>query len=118
MPIDQECPKRDISLALNVSKTDVCAGETVSIAPTASLPDGSALQWTVNGDAVSQMPTLDFNTTGRAPGSYKIGMKVTADGFNDAIVPRANSLAIRVEIQQSFKQEAHDQSEFEQEKTE
>ncbi len=77
VPIDQDCPKRDISLALNVSKNDVCAGDIVNIAPSATLPDGAALQWTLNGEPVSQTATLDFNTAGRAPGSYKIGMKVT-----------------------------------------
>jgi outer membrane protein OmpA-like peptidoglycan-associated protein len=84
VPIDQECPKRDISLAINVSKNNVCAGDIVNIAPIAALPDAAALQWTINGDPASQTATLDFNTAGRAAGSYKIGMKATAEGFNDA----------------------------------
>jgi len=83
--IDQDCPKKDINLALNVSKTEVCAGDTVTAAPTAALPEGAAIQWTINSEPVSQAATLDFNTTNRSPGSYRIGMKVTAEGFNDAV---------------------------------
>src|SRR5206468_2619692 len=33
---------------------------------------------------INQAATLDFGTTDRKPGSYKIGLNVTAEGFNDA----------------------------------
>src|SRR5262245_46767184 len=83
--INEDCPKRDITLALNVSKSDVCAGETVTVTPSAGLPDGAILQWTINGEPASQTATLDFLTAGRTPGSYKVGLKASAEGYNDGL---------------------------------
>ena len=83
--IDRECPKRDISLGLNVDQSAVCAGTVVHISPAAQLPPGSTLEWSVNGESINQAsPAFEFGTTGRNPGTYKIGMKVTAEGYNDA----------------------------------
>lgn len=84
IPIEQECPKQTIGLGLNVSQRDVCAGTVVRITPAGSLPNGATTQWTVNGEPINQAAAFDFGTTGRDPGTYRIGLKVTAEGFNDA----------------------------------
>jgi hypothetical protein len=85
IPIDQECPKRDLGLGLRPDKTEVCPGGVIRVTPaTALVPDGASLNWTVNGEPISQAQTLEFGTTGRSPGSYRIGLKVTAPGYNDA----------------------------------
>jgi len=81
---DQECPKRNISLGLTVSQSDVCAGAVVKIAPAGTLPQGAAMQWTLNGQQVNQSPEFELATNGRPSGSYRIGLKVAAEGFNDA----------------------------------
>jgi outer membrane protein OmpA-like peptidoglycan-associated protein len=54
------------------------------LSPTASLPDGSTIRWTVNGKQISQTPTLEFGSTGQDAGSSAIGMEVSAPGYNDA----------------------------------
>jgi hypothetical protein len=85
VPIDQECPKRDLGLGLRPDKTDVCPGGTIRVTPAAAaIPDGATLNWTVNGEQTSQAQTLEFGTTGRSAGSYRIGLKVSAPGYNDA----------------------------------
>jgi outer membrane protein OmpA-like peptidoglycan-associated protein len=38
----------------------------------------------VNGQQISQAPSLEFGSTGRNAGSYTVGMKVSAPGYNDA----------------------------------
>ena len=89
VPIEQDCPKRTIGLGLNASQRDVCSGASVRITPAGTLPDGASTQWTVNGSAISQAAALDFGTTGRDPGTYRIALKVTAEGFNDATAETA-----------------------------
>jgi hypothetical protein len=83
IPIDQECPKRDMGLGLAADKSEVCAGDTVVVKPSITMPDGATMNWTVNGEAVNQAPTLEFGTAGRSPGAYRIGLRSTAAGYND-----------------------------------
>ncbi len=84
IPIDQECPKKDIGLGLRSDNAQVCAGSAVTVRPAMALPEGATLNWSVNGESISQAPTLEFGTTGRPTGAYKVGLKVTAPGYNDA----------------------------------
>jgi hypothetical protein len=84
VPLEQECPKRTIGLGLNVNEREVCAGTVVKITPASGLPTGAATRWTVNGEPINQAATFDFGTAGRAPGTYRIGLNVTAEGYNDA----------------------------------
>ena len=81
---DQECPKRDINLALKVDQSSVCAGTNVMISPTAVLPDDITAHWTINGEPASQASAFEFRTAGRPAGNYKIGLQVTGLGYNDA----------------------------------
>lgn len=84
IPMDQDCPKRNINLSLNTSQTDLCAGPVVKVRPAATLPDGATTEWTVNGEPAGRDATLDFATANRPPGTERIALKVTKDGFNDA----------------------------------
>lgn len=89
VPIEQECPLRTIGLGLNVSEREVCPGTVVRISPAGALPEGATNQWTVNGQPINQAPTFDFGTTGQGPGTYRIGLKVTAPGYNEATAETA-----------------------------
>jgi outer membrane protein OmpA-like peptidoglycan-associated protein len=80
----KDCPNRNISLGLSVPKTDLCPGDTVSIRPAAQMPENAKYQWTVQGQPTAQAAALDFGTTGRDPGAYRVGMTVSAPGYNDA----------------------------------
>ena len=84
VPVDQECPKRDISLGIQANPTAICPGAVSKVSPAANLPEGAALQWSVNGQPIGQSGTLDFGATGRNAGSYTIALKVSAEGYNDA----------------------------------
>jgi hypothetical protein len=69
---------------VTVDQNEICPGTIATATPGAGIPDGATLNWTVNGEAVSQAPTFQFGTAERQPGSYRIGLKVSAPGFNDA----------------------------------
>ncbi len=84
VPVDQDCPKQNISMGIQANPNAICQGAVSRVSPPAGLPTGASLQWTVNGQALSQAPTLEFGSTGRDPGSYTIGLKVSAEGYNDA----------------------------------
>jgi len=84
IPVDRECPNRTIGLGLNASQREVCPGATVKITPAHALPEGARAEWSVNQELINQAAALDFGTTGRPPGNYRIGLKVTAPGYNDA----------------------------------
>jgi hypothetical protein len=83
VPADQECPKKDFGLGLRADKTEICEGDSITIRPAISMPEGATLNWTINGEPTSQAPVLEFGTTGRTPGSYKVGLNTSAAGFND-----------------------------------
>jgi hypothetical protein len=82
VPIDSECPKRTLSVGITAAETSVCPGATVIVTPR-DVPPGATLQWSVNGDQVSQAPTFQFGTNGLKPGPYRIAMNVKAEGYED-----------------------------------
>ena len=84
IPADQECPRQNIGLGITASAREVCQGATVRLSPAGTLPEGAALQWSLNGEPISQASTFEFGSTGRDPGPYRVGLRVTADGYNDA----------------------------------
>ena len=84
VPIDQDCPKQSFNLGILANPNQICQGSTAALAPNGPLPQGAVSQWTINGEPVSQAQRLEFGATGRDPGPYRIGLKVTADGYNDA----------------------------------
>jgi outer membrane protein OmpA-like peptidoglycan-associated protein len=83
VPADQECPKRDFRLSIQASSSAICPG-AVSTISSAGSPDGATTQWTVNGQPAGQAGTYEFGSTGHNAGSYTIGLKASADGYNDA----------------------------------
>ena len=82
--IDRECPKQNIGLNIRPERAEVCPGETSRVAPTSTLPAGAVAHWSINGESTSEAPVLSFGSTGRNPGVYQVGVKVTAEGYNDA----------------------------------
>ncbi|HEV8412150.1 MAG TPA: hypothetical protein VGQ49_01055 [Bryobacteraceae bacterium] len=89
VPIEQECPKQNITLGVLATPSQICQGATASVTPNASLPEGAVIQWMINGETTSQAQLLEFGSTGRNPGTYRIGLKVTAEGYNDALAETA-----------------------------
>jgi len=83
IPASDECPKRNLGLGLRAPQAEVCQGAAVSIAPAVNVPDGATYQWTVNDQPISQGPTFEFGTNGREPGTYKVGLRLSAPGYND-----------------------------------
>jgi len=84
IPASEECPKSNIGLGINVTPNAVCPGASAHVSTTANLPDGANIKWTVGGEPISQSPSFEFGATGRQPGSYRIGLAVAAEGYNDA----------------------------------
>ncbi len=84
IPIDQDCPKQNISLGIQANPSQVCPGASARVAASGQLPEGTTIQWSINREPVSQSATFEFGATGRAPGAYTIGLRVTAKDYNDA----------------------------------
>ena len=84
IPAEQDCPKQNISLGIQANPAAVCPGGVSQVAAAANLPQGATIEWTVNGQPVSGAGTNEFTFTGRDAGSYKVAMKVSAAGYNDA----------------------------------
>ena len=81
--VDQDCPNQNFSLSINATPSEVCPGALSQVVPAGSLPSGASMQWALNGEPISQAPALEFGSTGRDPGSYKVDLKVTAPGYNE-----------------------------------
>jgi len=84
VPIDQDCPKQNLGFGIVSSPSQICQGASVIVTPNGTLPAGAVSQWAINGERVSQAQRLEFGSTGRDPGVYRINLKVTAEGYNDA----------------------------------
>src|SRR6185369_4714071 len=84
VPIEQDCPKQNITLGVIANPNQICPGAVATLAPNGSLPEGAITQWMFNGEPLSQAQRLEFGSTGRAPGTYRVGLKVTDEGYNDA----------------------------------
>jgi len=85
--MDQTCPKLNFSMSLTATPAEVCPGETVHFTPSFSGVQSNQLShstWTVNGQPVSQVGTYEFQTEGRAPGTYQVKLTTGGDAFNSA----------------------------------
>jgi hypothetical protein len=89
VPMEQVCPTQNITLGILANPSQVCPGGTATVTTNGSLPGGAVVQWTINGAPISQAPQLEFGSVGRDPGTYRIGLKVTAEGYNEASVETA-----------------------------
>lgn len=90
--VDAECPKMNMNVQWSSAQASLCAGGSLHLAPT-GFPENAGFQWTINDEPISQGPTLDFGTEGREPGTYRVGLKVTAPNFTD--VTRETTIAVR-----------------------
>ena len=83
LPVGTECPKRNMELGLSRAQAEVCSGTSVTLKPSGSYPPSSTYQWSIDGEPISQTDSLEFGTTGRKPGTYKIALAVSAKDYND-----------------------------------
>ena len=83
IPVDQDCPKRDMALRMAGGQAELCPGASISLTA-GEVPAGATLEWTVNGQTISQGRTFEFGTAGRDPGSYVIGLSAAAPEYNSA----------------------------------
>jgi outer membrane protein OmpA-like peptidoglycan-associated protein len=79
-------PNRPPVISCSADRSSVFAGERVHITTTASDPDGDQLTytWRANaGQVIGSGAAVDFDTTGLAPGSYSVTVRVD-DGHGGA----------------------------------
>jgi hypothetical protein len=82
---DATCPKLNFSMSLTATPAEVCPGETVRLVPSYSGVSPTQLShssWFVNGQPVSQTGSYEFNSEGRAPGTYTVKVTTGGDAFN------------------------------------
>lgn len=84
VPVGSPCPNRSMDLQLAASTSELCPGGSAVIRPSAAVPEGATYQWTIQGEPVGKGPTLDFGSTGRQAGAYKVGLAVAAPEYNEA----------------------------------
>jgi hypothetical protein len=84
IPVAQDCPKKTAELRLSATPSEVCPGGTMRVAMTTQPPPGATYHWTVNGQAVSNDPSMLLGSTGRDPGTYKATLVMSAPDYNDA----------------------------------
>jgi len=82
VPMDGTCPRRSMDLGLG-RQAELCPGGQTTLSLTTA-PQNATYEWTVNGQAISQGASFEFGTTGRDPGSYRVGVKVSAPDYNEA----------------------------------
>ena len=84
VPVSSDCPLRKLAFGLDEPQKELCPGESLPVGPSGTLPDGATYQWTIDGQPISQGQSLDFGATGRAPGTYEVGLTVKTPGYEDA----------------------------------
>jgi hypothetical protein len=84
VPVDQECPRKDLGLGLQVDKSEVCQGAVVAVTPRVPLPGDATAQWTVNGETASQGASFELQTANLSPGTYRIGLRAGGEAYNPA----------------------------------
>jgi hypothetical protein len=82
--LDQECPRKDIELGLQVDSADVCQGTLVTVTPRVPLPADVTAQWTVNGETANEGASFELQTASLSPGTYKVGLKAGGEAYNPA----------------------------------
>jgi hypothetical protein len=86
--MSSDCPKRNMDLRTTAAAMELCPGTSMNIAVPGTPPPGAAFEWTVNGEPISKDPAIEFGTTGREPGTYKVGLNVSAPDYNPASLER------------------------------
>ncbi len=85
IPASQDCAKLNMMLAIGINPTAVCPGSTAEVTINGRIPEGATTQWMLAGETVSQGRSFAFGSNGRQPGAYRIGLKASAEGYNDAL---------------------------------
>jgi len=84
---DTACPKLNFSIALSATPAELCPGETARLVPSLSGASPNQLNyssWSVNGQKVSEVGSYEFQSEGRAPGTYTVKVTVGGNAFNPA----------------------------------
>jgi len=84
---DAACPKQSFSMSLTAAPSELCPGETARLAPSfagVSPTQLSYSSWSVDGQKVSQVGSYEFQSEGRAPGTYTVKLTAGGDAFNPA----------------------------------
>ena len=87
VPANTACPKGNFSVSVTASPAEVCPGETARLMPSLSGVSANQLSfstWYVNDQQVSQVGLYEFQSDGRAPGTYRLKLTTGGDAFNPA----------------------------------
>jgi outer membrane protein OmpA-like peptidoglycan-associated protein len=85
VPVNQPCPKMNLSLGLTATSNDLCPGDTAQV--TAAAGNGHnqlTYVWAVNGQPAGNHPSFTFDSAGKDPGTYHIAVHVSGNEFNPA----------------------------------
>jgi outer membrane protein OmpA-like peptidoglycan-associated protein len=84
---DAACPKQSFSMSLTATPSELCPGETAHLTPSLSGASPTQLShstWSVDGQTVSQVGSYEFQSEGRAAGTYTVKLTAGGDAFNPA----------------------------------
>jgi len=84
---DVACPKQSFSMSLTATPSELCPGETAHLTPSLSGASPTQLShstWSVDGQTVSQVGSYEFQSEGRAAGTYTVKLTAGGDAFNPA----------------------------------
>jgi hypothetical protein len=81
VPMTANCPLRNMDLQISGARTDLCSGDSATLSVAGAPPDAT-YEWSINGQPTSKGPQLQFGTTGRDAGSYKVDATATHPEYN------------------------------------
>ena len=85
IPVNQACPKMNLSLGLTATSNDLCPGDTAQVTAVAGNGHNQlSYAWSVNGQAAGNQPSFTFDSAGKDPGTYHITAHVSGNEFNPA----------------------------------
>jgi outer membrane protein OmpA-like peptidoglycan-associated protein len=94
IPANSPCPKMDLTLALNVSPSELCPGDSTVVVPNIGGAPQNQLNfdWSLNGQKAGQYPTFEFSSANRQPGNYNVALTVEGDNYNPSSAQTAITL--------------------------
>lgn len=86
IPVNENCPKRNISVNLSAMPREICQGETAQLNASISGAEGNQLSfdWFVNNQEVSESHSFVFASKDVKPGTYTVAVKVSGPNINPA----------------------------------
>jgi outer membrane protein OmpA-like peptidoglycan-associated protein len=84
---DAACPKQNFSMSLAATPSELCPGETAHLVPSLSGASPTQLSyssWSMDGQKVSEVGSYEFQSEGRAPGTYTVKLTAGSETFNPA----------------------------------